>query len=539
MKRKWIILGVAAVVIVGGGFWGYSKLTAKPAAASAITGNARIGDVQKVITATGSVKYPELIPLTFQQGGKLVVLNAKVGDKVTQGQVLAQLETDSLQLNVNQARANLAIAQAKLKQTLGSADSSVYSTLATAQQNLSQATQNLATARQNADPGILNNNVSMAKQNLTQAGNDLAAAQQAGDAAQIQGAQGKLAQAQQNLTIAESELNGGAAQALAAAEAQYTAAQAKLREAQEQVTQYEQGQPSADVLSAQASVAQAESSLATAQTNLDNAIIKAPADGVITSVSVENNQNVDNKTAIMTLAADSGNFQVDTVIDQADIAQIQNGQKADITLDTAPNVHISGTVTSVDLQGTTTQNVTTYKAEIQLDQSSDLLRAGMNVNVGIVLAEAKNVLTIPSEAVRRIGERTMVLVPGAAPNGAGAGGAGVPSSGGNANRRGGQASGTQDQQGQQGQQRNTGAQSGAWSGAAAIPAGIEAHLVPVEIGLDDGTNAEVKSGLTDGQEIIVGVRSTSTTNTSRPASGLPGTGGGGQNSLGQFNRALR
>lgn len=527
-RKKWIILGVTAVVIVSGGFWGYSKLTAKPATASAIPGKARYGDVQKVISATGAVKYPQLIPLSFQQGGKLVVLNAKVGDRVTQGQVLAQLETDSLQLSVTQAQANLAIAQVKLNQTLGSADSSVYSTLATAEQNLSQATQNLATARQNADPANLNNKVNIAKQNLTQAGKDLAAAQLAQDAGQIQGAQGKLAQAQQDLTAAESALNGGAAQALAAAEAQYNAAQAKLKEAQEQVNQYKQGKPSADILSAQASVAQAQSSLATAQTNLDNAIIKAPADGVITSVRVENNQNVD-KTTIMTLAADSGNFQVDAVIDQADIAQIKSGQKADITLDTAPNVHISGAVTSVDLQGTSTQNVTTYKAEIQLDQTSDLLRAGMNVNVGIVLAEAKNVLTIPSEAVRRMGERTMVLVPGAAPTGTNAG-----STGGNSNRGSGQTSGTQTQQNNPAAQSRSGAGAGAV--AAAIPSGIDAHLVPVEIGLDDGTNAEVKTGLTDGQEIIIGVRSATTTN--RSTSGFPGSGSSGQN-VGQFNRAIQ
>ena len=50
------------------------------------------------------------------------------------------------------------------------------------------------------------------------------------------------------------------------------------------------------------------------------------------------------------------------------------------------------------------------------------------------------------------------------------------------------------------------------------------RFVPVVTGLDDGTNVEIKSGLTEGQEVVIGTRSSTTT--TKPASGL---GGGASN----------
>ena len=90
MNKKWVTIGVLGVLVLGGGYWTYKHFTAKPALASNITAKAKMGNVSKVITATGTVNFPHAIPLSFQQAGKIVKLNVKAGDVVKTGQVLME-----------------------------------------------------------------------------------------------------------------------------------------------------------------------------------------------------------------------------------------------------------------------------------------------------------------------------------------------------------------------------------------------------------------------------------------------------------------
>ncbi|MHB1651844.1 MAG: efflux RND transporter periplasmic adaptor subunit [Desulfitobacteriaceae bacterium] len=495
MNKKLVTITALGIVLLGGGFWAYKNFAAKPAAASLITANAQTGDVRKVITATGTVNFPKAIPLSFQQAGKLVSLNVNPGDVVKQGQVLAQLDTTNLVLSVNQQQANLASTQAKLQQTLDSSNSNTLAAVSKAQAEVANAQQALMAAQQNADPGYLANQVNLAKQNLLTASNNLVAAQakaqQSGSSSGVQTAQTALTQAQTALANAVYAQDSGAAQTLAQAQAAYDAAQADLAQAQAQAQKQQQGSQSTDVLQSQASVTQVQAQLSTAQTNLANATLTAPVDGVITTVAVQNYQSVGGNTAVMTLAAGSNLLQVDVSVDQADIDQVKVGQKADITLDSHPDQHISGTVSQVALQGTTVQNVTTFNVTVQVDPSNTFLKAGMNANVSIILAEVKGVLTVPSEAIRGTGNRKGVLVPGAAPDGS-------------------NGAGNASQKDKTAKQPTQGGTQGQASGNNFGLSGVDAHFVPVETGLDDGTNVEIKSGLTDGQEIVLGVRSAST-----------------------------
>lgn len=524
MNKKWISIGALAVLVLGGGFWGYKHFTAKPAAASTITDQVKRGDIRKAITATGTVNFPQAIPLTLQQAGKLAALNVKVGDTVKAGQVLAQLDPTSLSQTVAQQQANLVSAQAKLQQlrdgfntqTLAQAQSQ----LAKAQQEVAGAQQALTTAQQNADSSYLANQVYLANQNVLLASDALAKAQQSGVASSIQQAQSALSQAQTALVNAQNAQNGGAAQALAAAQANYQAAQADLTAAQSQVDQQNQGPKQGDLESAQAGIVQAQSQLAAAELNLANATLTAPVDGVISTVGVQNYQYVGANTTIATLGAGNNTLQVDAAVDQADIAQVKVGQKADITLDSAPDQHISGTVTEVAVQGTTVQNVTTFDVTVQVDQANALLHAGMSANVSIIQQEAKNVLIVPSEAIRGTGDHKGVLVPGAAPAGSAAGSS---ANGGNRNKSTNQAGNSQNGTNSQNRQSSL--------------ANIDAHYVPVETGLDDGTNTEIISGLSEGQDVIIGIRSATSSKSTTQGVG-PGSSNNPGQSMGQLRGAV-
>ena len=208
---------------------------------------------------------------------------------------------------------------------------------------------------------------------------------------------------------------------------------------------------------------------------------------------------------------------MDASIAQSDIAQVKVGQKVDITLDSNPDQHISGTVSLVALQGTIVSNVTTYTVTVTVDQANDLLRAGMNANVSIIVAEVKNVLTVPSEAVKTIGTRTGVMVP-LTPGTS----AGQATTAGQTTTQPNNAAGA-------GSASTGSAGAGYWQMQAlqTVQRSATCQFIPVVIGLDDGTNVEIKSGLTEGQEVIIGTRSSTTA--AKATSGSLLGGGGGAN----------
>lgn len=514
MNKKWVTIGVLGVLVLGGGYLGYQHFKAKPAVVSNITAQAKMGNVSKVITSTGTVNYPHSIPLTFptsgnsSQAGTIVELNIKAGDTVKAGQVLAKIDDTKLKTSVLQAQANVTSAQSKLQNL---EDSFNDQTRAQAQAARAKAQQNLTSAQQNADASYLANQVTLANQTVKQASDALAKAQQSGNTSSIQSSQNALNQAINALTTAKNLQNGGAADALISAQADVTASQY-------QVDQQAQGPKGSDVQSAQAGIQIAQAQLASAQADLNDAAIVAPVDAVVVTCPLQLGQDSDAKS-IITITPTGDNLEVDASIDQSDITQVKVGQKVDITLDAYPNQHISGTVNLVSLQGTIVQNVTTYSVTATVDQASDLLRAGMNTNINIIVAETKNVLTVPSEAVKTRGNRTFVTVPDTSSTGAAAKSGTQPKNAGNAGT-GNASTGTAGT-------GNAGTGNAKTGNAATGTAAANVQMIPVEIGLDDGTNVEIKSGLTEGQEVITGTRSSSTTATNSSSGFRLGGGGGG------------
>jgi HlyD family secretion protein len=452
-KKKGITLGLLGVIILAGGVWAYKYFSSPAAVTTNVTAQAKLADVQKVITATGTASFLDPVPLYFQANGKMIVLNVEAGDQVTQGQVLAQLDTTKLKQTVEQCEVALLQAQLKLEQLY---DDYSNLTLKQALSQLEKAKVQLTSAQQNADPDYLANQVYLAEQKVQNSSNSLAKAQLSGLTASIQSAQAALNQAQSELTAAQNLQNKGAAQALLAAQTEADAAQYAV---DLQIL----GPKSADLQLAQANISQAQTALDSANKDLTEATLVAPIDGIITKVSAQENQNVTTESVIMTMAAGQDQLQIDTSVDQADITQIKVGQKANISLDSAPDEHISGTISQIAPIGTIVNNVTTFSVTILLDNPSSLLYASMSTNVSIILEEAKDVLTVPSEAVRTMDGRKVVMVPGTA-------------------------------------------------GAAVQP-------VTVETGLDDGTNTEIKSGLSEGQEIIISSGSTTAASSSSAGTG--------------------
>jgi HlyD family secretion protein len=159
----------------------------------------------------------------------------------------------------------------------------------------------------------------------------------------------------------------------------------------------------ATMLSAEAQVNQARGSLKVAETNLAYSTIHSPVDGIVVSRAVDVGQTVAasfQTPTLFTIAQDLTKMQIDTNVDEADIAKAKVGQTANFTVDAYPEKTFEGTVRQVRNAPIVTQNVVTYDVVVGVDNKELLLKPGMTANVSILTNSVDNVLKIPNAALR-------------------------------------------------------------------------------------------------------------------------------------------
>lgn len=164
-----------------------------------------------------------------------------------------------------------------------------------------------------------------------------------------------------------------------------------------------------------------QASLAKAERNLSYATITSPIDGVVTSRSVEEGQTVASgfsTPTLFTIAADLTQMQVVTDVDEADIAGIEEGQRATFTVDAYPNDTFEGVVTQVRLgqagssssssSTTSSTTVVTYEVVISAHNPDLKLKPRLTANVTIYTLGRKNVLCVPARALRFTPEKPLI-----------------------------------------------------------------------------------------------------------------------------------
>ncbi|MDR2234163.1 MAG: efflux RND transporter periplasmic adaptor subunit [Tannerella sp.] len=143
--------------------------------------------------------------------------------------------------------------------------------------------------------------------------------------------------------------------------------------------------------------------------NLQYAIITSPIDGVVINRAVEEGQTVAagfSTPTLFTIANDLTQMQVIADVDEADIGQVEEGQKVTFTVDAYPNDVFEGKVTQVRLEATVTTNVVTYQVVISAHNPDLKLKPGLTASVTIFTLERNDVLTIPTKALRYIPDKT-------------------------------------------------------------------------------------------------------------------------------------
>ena len=148
---------------------------------------------------------------------------------------------------------------------------------------------------------------------------------------------------------------------------------------------------------------QAQASMTKVRRNLSYATITSPIDGVVISRAVEEGQTVAagfETPTLFTIAKDLADMQVIADVDEADIGQVKEGQNVTFTVDAYPDDVFGGTVRQVRLEATTTSNVVTYEVVITAPNPDLKLKPGLTANVTINTLEEKDVLAVPTKALR-------------------------------------------------------------------------------------------------------------------------------------------
>jgi RND family efflux transporter MFP subunit len=174
--------------------------------------------------------------------------------------------------------------------------------------------------------------------------------------------------------------------------------------------QYEKAQdlPGADEDAAKASweIAKlnleiAELSLESAELNLEKAVIVAPFDGVVADITITEDKEITaatSATSAITLV-DTSEIEMRGFIDEIDIAMVRLGQEANIILDALPDEEVKGEVAFISPVGTTLAGVVSYDTTITLENPVAGLRDGMSATAEVIIERRDDVLVIPNRAI--------------------------------------------------------------------------------------------------------------------------------------------
>lgn len=334
-RRYW--LAAAALLVLAAGGWAARPILLGPEVKVATVARREL--VQTVV-ASGRVETPLRVDIGSQVTGAVAAIPVAEGQEVRAGQTLIELDHAEAAAAVEQARATVAQAEARLQQLR-------QLSLPVARQALRQAETNLANARRQY-----------------QRNEDLFARGFVGQAA--------LDEARRSLDLADS---------------QYASASLQARSMSEQ---------GSDLLMARATLDQARAALRMAQAKLGYTTIRAPLDGVLIARNAERGDVVQPGKVLMVLSP-RGRTQLVVQIDEKNIALVRLGQAALASADAYPAERFGARLAYINPAVDPQRG----SVEVKLDvpQPPAYLRQDMTVSVELEVARRPDALAVPTEAL--------------------------------------------------------------------------------------------------------------------------------------------
>ena len=347
--RRIIWISIAVLVLGGGGYGVMAALRPNRTIDPSKLASAERGDLARVVVATGKIQPLSKAEIKSKASGIVKKIYVDYGDRVKQGQVLAELDKIQLEAIMRESQANMQAAEAACD-----------SAKATLERNKVDAEGpdvpflklSMGRAEQEYREGVVSKSVVEDAQKNYQLGLN------------------KQMSAQTNLTVSK-----------------------------------------ADIAKADAQVAQAKAALENAQEDLRNSTIVSPIDGLVLSRDVNVGDAVSSililgsqATPIMTLG-DVSEVYVQGKVDEADIGKVYLNQPARIVVESFKDKKFVGKVTKISPLGKEKDNVTTFEVRVSISNPTGELKANMSANAEILLEEKKNVLMVPEASLIYDNER--------------------------------------------------------------------------------------------------------------------------------------
>ncbi len=456
-KQKILVYSLlGGLLLAGAGTILYLQLKPTQVASSQTQGSlqtatARQGSIVLSATGTGNLVPVRELSFGFGTSGKVTSIEVQLGDTVEEGQVLGQLDPSAQELALTTAQLNLAemtspAAIAQAKQNVAAAESTLF----TAQ----VVWNNLAYKNQSAiDSAYAAYVLANQQYEKVKANYDSRFANLSVDDPTRASAYQQLYTAKNNRDSAlylYNLYNGTPAQrAIDEAAAALDLAQAQLDEAKNYVTALAGGEIPDDATGASLlKLKQAQRSVQSAQEALDATTLLAPFGGMIMDINIQVGETAGGGSSFT--IADLSHANIDFYMDQSDWTNVKVGYTVNVIFDALPDQTFTGTVTEVYPGLVSIGGTSMIQGIALLHQSfSEIqLPTGVSAALDVISGQAENVVLVPVEALRKLNENqyaVFVMVNGAP------------------------------------------------------------ELTIVEVGLQDGTFAEIKSGVKAGDVVTTGV----------------------------------
>ncbi len=418
---------ILAIIIVVVGYFVIHAATKTAAPSTYVIGTVQTGTIVSTVTGSGQISTSQSVSLQPQVSGQLTAVDVKEGQQVTQGQALFSIDATDAARAVETARESLESAELDLRSTQdqntnttsddSKAVTNAYTTLLS--DGLQAQASDETTASYQA-PTISGNYVLGTEGTITlttyssQGGvsfstGGLVSATGLTNSTSVQpiGNSGLF-------ILFPSNLKGGLTWTISIpnkASSSYISNENAYETALENQTENADpnGTNAVNLQSKQLAVTQAQNNLDSAEETLAEYTVRAPFNGTMGAIPVNIGDQVSSGTTLGTVIT---NDEIATLaLNEVDVSKVQVGQKVTLTFDAVSELSLVGTVATVDPVGTVSSGVVNYTVTITLDTQDARIKSGMSVTAAIQTGIAQNVLEVPSAAVKTTNGQSYVLIP--------------------------------------------------------------------------------------------------------------------------------
>lgn len=356
--KKAIVVGVIILVLIGGVVYFNSQQTTEPAISHGLNEQVdltpitargihpKIRDVEQSLTVHGRFMAESQVHIIPKSAGRIEEVFVEIGDYVTAGDPLIQVEAREVKLQLEQAEASLKAAEATLAKVKSGARpeeiEQVMANLEQAQAHYNSVNANYQRAQYLFDEGVIS-------------------------ATDWEGIQ-----------------------------TQYEVTKAQQLAAQKTLDLVVEGATLEDVQATEATVAQARVGVELAKLMVENTTITTPITGRVSRLNTQIGDMIGSGMSVGTVV-DLDAVKLMLQVSSRDAVRLQKEQRAVATVDALPGQQFDGTVANVSLAADEMSGM--FTAEIIFDNPEHLLRPGMYGNTEIIITEVSDALTLPRDAI--------------------------------------------------------------------------------------------------------------------------------------------